>query len=704
MKFGKRTRNWAVNGIRILTERNDEQEGILSDPQPRVAPPLTDEEEQTPMSAPPQEEEPLISDDPEKKLLTALGRFQRQVNRAEDGRAGDNWTDECMNQLITGIEMAVENKWPDVREALTDTARILQSFEDGNNADESVPFLQDSYEILCLMVGDLMVDNVRSGVMQKWRQRYQQAVRDLEDGGCALIEDDDTLEAPARAGTAPAFEQEPADEERGPSGAIEFDSDARFPNNVTPFRSTFDAGIERREDRYLQTTPADDDAEAPFETPGDFFSAPVRSDSPVLPADVDDARPDPVENEAAPFDAPDAPEEQAVHGASMMDWGDGEEEAVAPELPAGADLSAEVQDDAVEAEDDSAYDAWLESLKAAETRAAPERAPEEEAAGAEAAQTDLFGEMAAEEETPEPEPVVELIEEPDVEAAPEERVAEVAPVAEAPAPVAAPVFDPDSPEGLLHFAQQAMTEGKMGDARTMALRLAARMAQLEANRAETVVDEATHALEENAAAIREGESGVKEAESSLGTTREERVAREKARKDQLAANQKLQGDAGGIETTITDLDEQIRVLQEKRAEEVKSLEGVRASLDDGSAELDAIEAEIASLEAAIEKGELSLEQARELVAALEEERTRREEILASAEEVLARQWSGVEDISRTFRAVTGESLEEEKPAPTPAEEPAAEAEAEPTAEAETEPKAEQTEIAVDGAADEEEGA
>ncbi|MDP1555854.1 MAG: hypothetical protein Q8L84_10375, partial [Hyphomonas sp.] len=155
---------------------------------------------------PPPQEESKVAGDPTQRLLTALGRFQRQVARAEEGAPQEAWCDECMNQIIIGIEIALTEDWADVKDALTDAARILQTYEDAGRAEHCVRFLKDSYEILCLMVGDLIVGNARSGVMKKWQERYERALDELADAGLTLVDDDGPVErdtpAPAGAGNA----------------------------------------------------------------------------------------------------------------------------------------------------------------------------------------------------------------------------------------------------------------------------------------------------------------------------------------------------------------------------------------------------------------------------------------------------------------------------------------------------------------------
>ncbi len=148
--------------------------------------------------------------EPTQALLTALGRFQRQVAKAQTGARQDEWSDECMNHLIGAVEIAIEQDWVDVVEALTDTARLLHSYEDANRANRCVPFLADSYELLCLMVGDLIVDNVRPSVMDKWRRRYDAALDDLKTEGLRLIQDDESMDpAPASASESRVARIEP---------------------------------------------------------------------------------------------------------------------------------------------------------------------------------------------------------------------------------------------------------------------------------------------------------------------------------------------------------------------------------------------------------------------------------------------------------------------------------------------------------------
>lgn len=143
------------------------------------------------------DEETQYTADPTQELFSTLGRFYRYLNKAQHTPEGGAWCDDCMGELMTGLEISIQNDWEDVKDALIDTARILQSYENARRPGDSVPFLKESYEILSLMVGDLIVENVRSGVKHKWIDHYQRAVEELDRRKIPLVEDEDTPAASA---------------------------------------------------------------------------------------------------------------------------------------------------------------------------------------------------------------------------------------------------------------------------------------------------------------------------------------------------------------------------------------------------------------------------------------------------------------------------------------------------------------------------
>jgi len=137
------------------------------------------------------EPETTTSGDPTQRLLTTLGRFQRYVARAAAGIEQEEWADNCMDELVAALDISLEQNWSEVVESLAGTGRVLQSYGEPGYAHLCVPFLMDSYDILCLMVGDLIVSEVRPSVTQKWRERYGRAVAELEAAGLTLMEDEE---------------------------------------------------------------------------------------------------------------------------------------------------------------------------------------------------------------------------------------------------------------------------------------------------------------------------------------------------------------------------------------------------------------------------------------------------------------------------------------------------------------------------------
>ncbi|MCC6153965.1 MAG: hypothetical protein IT367_09420 [Candidatus Hydrogenedentes bacterium] len=189
MRFGRlsqKSRSWGRLSLRVLdrsTGDSLEPEEVSDSTDASFPPPLPTTDNLA--------EDPAMTSDPTQRLLTALGRFQRQFVKARNGAPQEHWSDECMNYLIQAVEIAVEQRWQDLVEALTETGRVLQTYENAGRANECVPFLADSYEILCLMVGDLIVDKVRSGVIRKWRERYQVALEDIAAKGLVLVRDEE---------------------------------------------------------------------------------------------------------------------------------------------------------------------------------------------------------------------------------------------------------------------------------------------------------------------------------------------------------------------------------------------------------------------------------------------------------------------------------------------------------------------------------
>ena len=268
MRFAKRNRGW-LSGRRLFGDSPDSPSGAVATDERRALLESDGADDDADEGY-----REVGTGDPTQRLLTALGRFQLQVARAEAGAPQEQWCDECMNQLITGIELAVDQGWDNVMQALTDTARILHSYEKAAKASQCVPFLQDSYEILCLMVGDIIVDNVRSGVMQKWKERYQRAVDDLLRAGIALVEDEE-LEDDAEA-SAPRAPEPPARSRK---------TEPPAPEPAIEVSLSEEIACDQTVDEELET----EDATDMYETDSPFDEPPEEPESPTLELDEEGA-------------------------------------------------------------------------------------------------------------------------------------------------------------------------------------------------------------------------------------------------------------------------------------------------------------------------------------------------------------------------------------------------------------------------------
>jgi hypothetical protein len=285
MRFAKRSKNplsWGWRGTSVA----EEQPELIAD-EPDAQPPDIAPLQEFAVRCP---EEPsieprsgtgdyVVTSDPTQRLLTSLGRFQRHFMKAREGASQDQWSDECMNHLIHGVEISLEQGWTDLVEALTETGRILQSYEDAGRANACVPFLADSYEIMCLMVGDLIVDKVRPGVLRKWRDCYQGALEDLKAEGLSLVEDEDSG---SRFPSHSANETAAGDANRSESPQ----GDAGVTSDMT---HEVPSGLGELEDLPpLTSMPSDSSSDAPempFSVDGEAFSA----ESPFEDPDVDEA-------------------------------------------------------------------------------------------------------------------------------------------------------------------------------------------------------------------------------------------------------------------------------------------------------------------------------------------------------------------------------------------------------------------------------
>jgi len=161
--------------------------------------------------------------DPAQALLNVLGRFQRHYLRGKEGVDQSAWSDDCMNALIDAVDVAVAQRWQEVVSVLTETARVLQTYEDADRANECVPFLTSSHEVMCHMVGDLLSGQIRPGLLRKWESLNERTHAEVEAAGLLLVQDEvSDQELAYEAFSVDAQKNSPFDE---PSPDIETEMD-----------------------------------------------------------------------------------------------------------------------------------------------------------------------------------------------------------------------------------------------------------------------------------------------------------------------------------------------------------------------------------------------------------------------------------------------------------------------------------------------
>ena len=336
----------------------------------------------------PQDDISQISGDPIQQLFTTLGKFHRHLNKAQNAPDNGEWCDECMNELMTGLDISIACEWTPVKDALIDAARILHSYEEVGKAGLCVPFLRDSYELLSLMVGDLIVDTVRTGVKKKWRDHYMRAVEELESHDISLVEDEErevTLEHnSAASATETATRPDLRDErqKRDAASAPAHDA-AREKENQQEAPDVPEDNASQENETVTETDKAADDAVMP-ETPentAQHLAAELDDMNFDLPALSESAREDSAKNKQdtpdddTPFPPASGEEETPFDGSLFDEKGDvgaRETEDLLPFDPGNGSKDNDVQDVPVEDKQSNAA-----SVKAQEDRASASECKEE---------------------------------------------------------------------------------------------------------------------------------------------------------------------------------------------------------------------------------------------------------------------------------------------------------------------------------------
>jgi hypothetical protein len=633
------------------------------------------------------------------RLLSTLGRFQRHVARARDGAPQNTWVDECMNELITAVEIAASEGWRDVIEVLTEMGRVLQTYEEGGTAYLCLPFLADSYESLCLIVGDLYVGRARPAVMQKWRDRYQQALGDVAEAGLTLVQDDEeVLPRPRivreREGTeeAPAASGE-GDAPIGNVDAEEYDNAEFGPFEPPSIDGMAEATTGEDEDRLPRlddlipldepggaskssltrsTSPASElEAEAPFaptreDRPSDGEIANTRDDSnggmPSLAEIRQEAAMETDESSASNQDVEEPSQEKGEDDAS---------EQITAALDALCDDLSRMRQ--AEKPDESVLNGILDKIALLHQVASDEGRHEAATLCERAAELsrkmwstgntsdDAYYDLAygfcetyflardgsgAADIWKWHEECLSLLDSWG-ESVPENATRAEEETQPQPAPVGKDGEDV-APEKLLEIARTFIANGRAGEAKLLALRAAAQIAMLETHEAEGNVHAAEHSIQESGEAIERARLEVQKAEERV-VDAEQRAADSDA--SVRSAEERVQQAHANIEEIdgrLQQLEAELRRLQEKRDAEAKQLEEARAFLEQKEAEEQKAEKQFSETKEAENQARIELENARQNVNNLQRKRTELDALMDRAREVLTqRRWS-LEEIRETI--------------------------------------------------------
>jgi hypothetical protein len=651
--------------------------------------------------------------DPTNRLLTALGRFHREVLKAREGSAHGEWPDVCMNQLINAVEIALDQGWTEVVEALGESGRVLQSYSEAGRAHDSVVFLEDAYELLCLMVGDLIVGSVRPGVIQKWRERYARAIEDLEAAGLTLVNDDDGLghehagAAPfANAGMAPEaspevpFESMPAldalaplEDEMPGTDAVDDDSET---DGAPPLLDTVSEAL-----ALIETDPHSKHPAA-FATIADAVESleqMARAEgrhSAAFAGEVMRRLCDGAQQTAAPLDdrffelaygfpglyaeANDSPGDDSVDAWSMecetilLGWSDlPEPEEPAEESPAAAIIPDDAMpedapfestalDDASHVEVDQ--DVREVSHRGSDDGGLPDlgaiiEAIEEEAAAVQSAPAEESpGMMETVDESAAEIPVVE-VGSIDDDAAVRQALDDIIEAESSEAledaleevmEAAAPLEEViDTPMQILKVAEQAVSEGRAVNAKLLLLQAAASIAESETAEAHRLLEQATKRIQQEAEAIEAAMAAVSTAETQVAEA-ESAVA---AGAEEIEARRTQVEEHGErvneVQARIEAIDEEIRALQARREEEAAQLEQAQAELAETAEQTANLEGDVNRRQEAEAAARQQLEEARAQVKHHQRRRQEFEGALDQANEEVRQRSESLAELQQTMQ-------------------------------------------------------
>lgn len=655
---------------------------------------------------------------PAKQLLGVLAQVREIAEAVVDGRAGALWTDECMNQLILGVELGLAQGWNDIVDAFSDAGRILQSYEMGGRSEDSTLYLIDAYDLLCALSTDAMNGSTRQESIEKWRARYQEEVGTLEASGLALVSDD--------------FEEVDAEDESPfefPEAAknivrLRPQDDLPSLDELPPLDSVISGGT--------QSAPQTK-RPAPVQNAGapnrDRPSAPVRaSKSPVEVArEAEEAK------SQAAADAIEDAEIAAASGKGAQPSGvvvefvdriceelaglsqhSEEDRVLSLEMIQGGiaalkreavkddhRLSGELCDEMMKAclfvgqgaeiiderFTDLAFGfcgVYVEAMNnptsenVAEWRSECSRLIEDWAESASeyeaptAATPDPLAipeepEPAAEEVQDEAAPVEIVEAETPVEKAPVAEFISSAPPAVTPIVAAAPASAPRAFSGvstdLFMRAQEALARGDGEAAKGLALQAAAMIAETEVDKAETRLRDAEARLKGNVSQTEEARSEVKHVEKVVMNAASDVAGGETNLGKAKSYTAKLAHELTESEAEVAEIDRQIAELMARREDQVREVEARQGRLEEAKAQESEGESLLEALREKEKESRKTLEAARQRVKDHQRITTEIENEMERARETLSRQRTSLSDIRQTINRPepikTGEPGEDE---------------------------------------------
>ena len=237
------------------------------------------------------------------------------------------------------------------------------------------------------------------------------------------------------------------------------------------------------------------------------------------------------------------------------------------------------------------------------------------------------------------------------------------PVAAA-APIASPEVEGSDPAlaNLLDTVRAAMQGGRAANAKLLMLEAAARIAHEQEGEAAKLVGEAERALNENSRALEEARNSVQKHEARVSETAAKvsdvQHGQEDHRRQALLIAERLEECRGRVDS----LDEQIRELQNRRADAENERLAAEDELNAARASEDEHETELEAMRNEEREARLRLEEERGRAKTLQNSRSDLERAVLVKREMLARQRQSTHDIEQTIAhtrdAEAGESTED----------------------------------------------